>query len=308
KGRGTISLKFKSHTNMDAVRFELANLIRQSYSELPEGVSYPNLSLSAANKNKLPILSYSIHANESPYYIKKYAETHILPKLSTIKGVNQVNVYGAAPFEWVIEYNTNTLLQLNLSVNDIQSAINTYLNEQELGNGIFKTNEEAYDHEIALKLAYKPDAYINWNNILIKKIVNRIVYLGNIATVTYKQADVTGYYRINGFNTINMTIYAEHGVNTIDLANTVKAKVINLNKMLDTGYSIKLTQDTTEYVVEELQKIQKRTLFSFLILLILILLINKSFKYLAILFLSIVTNLLIAVIFYYLFKVELQLY
>src|SRR5690606_7431396 len=76
KGRGTISLKFKSHTNMDAVRFELANLIRQSYSELPEGVSYPNLSLSAANKNKLPILSYSIHANESPYYIKKYAETH----------------------------------------------------------------------------------------------------------------------------------------------------------------------------------------------------------------------------------------
>src|SRR5690606_17561661 len=112
----------------------------------------------------------------------------------------------------------------------------------------------------------------------------------------------------NGLNTINMTIYAEQGVNTIDLANTVKAKVINLNKMLDTGYSIKLTQDTTEYVVEELQKIQKRTLFSFLILLILILLINKSFKYLAILFLSIVTNLLIAVIFYYLFKVELQLY
>jgi len=308
KGRGTISLKFKSHTNMDAVRFELANLIRQSYSELPEGVSYPNLSLSAANKNKLPILSYSIHANESPYYIKKYAETHILPKLSTIKGVNQVNVYGAAPFEWVIEYNTNTLLQLNLSVNDIQSAINTYLNEQELGNGIFKTNEEAYDHEIALKLAYKPDADINWNNIPIKKIGNRIVYLGNIATVTYKEADVTGYYRINGLNTINMTIYAEQGVNTIDLANTVKAKVINLNKMLDTGYSIKLTQDTTDYVVEELQKIQKRTLFSFLILLILILLINKSFKYLAILFLSIVTNLLIAVIFYYLFKVELQLY
>src|SRR5690606_30666066 len=141
-----------------------------------------------------------------------------------------------------------------------------------------------------------------------KKIGNRIVYLGNIATVTYKEADVTGYYRINGLNTINMTIYAEQGVNTIDLANTVKAKVINLNKMLDTGYSIKLTQDTTEYVVEELQKIQKRTLFSFLILLILILLINKSFKYLAILFLSIVTNLLIAVIFYYLFKVELQLY
>ncbi|WP_308990445.1 efflux RND transporter permease subunit [Mariniflexile litorale] len=308
KGWGNIAIQFKKNSNMDALRFEIANLIRQSYPELPEGVSYPSLSLSAANENMVPILSYSIHANENPYYIKKYAETYISPQLSTLKGVNQVNIYGAVPFEWVIEYNTNTLLQLNMSVNDIQSAINVYLNEQELGSGMFRVNKEGYDHEIVLNLSYKPDTDINWAKIPIKKIGNRIVYLGNIATVTYKEANVTSYYRINGLNIINMTVYAEQGVNTIDLANSVKEKVDDLSKELDTGYSIKLTQDTTEFVVEELQKIQKRTLFSFLILLILILLINRSFKYLAILFLSIITNLLIAINFYYLFKVELQLY
>ncbi|GAL71901.1 RND multidrug efflux transporter [Jejuia pallidilutea] len=70
KGRANIAITFKKNTNLDAVRFELANLIRQSYSELPDGVSYPNLSLSAPNENKSPILSYSINANESPYYIK----------------------------------------------------------------------------------------------------------------------------------------------------------------------------------------------------------------------------------------------
>ncbi|WP_147678912.1 efflux RND transporter permease subunit [Algibacter pacificus] len=308
KGRANIAITFKSNTNLDAVRFELANLIRQSYPELPDGVSYPNLSLSAPNENKSPILSYSINANESPYYIKKYAEQHILPKLSTIKGVNKVNVNGAAPFEWVIVYDTKVLYQLKLSVNDIQSAINTYLNTQELGNAVFKRPNNSVDHELSLNLAYKPETEINWNTIPIKKIANRVIYLGNIAKVTYKAADVTSYYRINGLNTINMTIYAEQDVNTIDLANTVKAKVIDLNQTLDTGYSIKLTHDTTKYVVEELQKIQKRTLFSFLILLVLILIINRSFKYLAVLFLSIITNLLIAVIFYYLFKVELQLY
>ncbi|NMH88624.1 efflux RND transporter permease subunit [Flavivirga algicola] len=307
KGRGNISLKFKNHINMDAVRFELANLIRQSYTEFPEGVSYPNLSLSAANENKSPILSYSVHANESPYFIKKYAEKYILPKLSMIKGVNRVNLHGAAPFEWVVEYNSKVLLQLKLSVNDIQQAIGSYLNKKELGHGIFKTNGDSH-HKISISLSYKPETEINWNRIPVKKIGNRIVHLENIAKIKYKEADVNSYYRINGLNTINMTIYAEQNVNTIDLANTVKAKVIALNGELDSGYSIKLTQDTTEYVVEELQKIQKRTLFSFLILLILILIINRSFKYLTILFLSIITNLLIAVIFYYLFNVELQLY
>lgn len=308
KGRANIAITFKSKTNLDAVRFELANLIRQSYPQLPDGVSYPNLSLSAPNENKSPILSYSINANESPYYIKKYAEQHILPKLSTIKGVNKVNVYGAAPFEWVIVYDANALYQLKLSVNDIQSAINTHLNTQELGNGIFKTTNSAIDQTIALNLFYKPATEIDWNTIPIKKIANRVIYLGQIAKVRYKEADVNSYYRINGLNTINMTIYAEQDVNTIDLADVVKTKVTDLNESLDTGYTIKLTQDTTEYVVEELQKIQKRTLFSFLILLVLILIINRSFKYLAVLFFSIITNLLIAVIFYYLFHVELQLY
>lgn len=308
KGRGNIFIKFKSNTNIDAIRFELANLIRQSYSELPDGVTYPNLSLSTPNENKSPILSYSINAHESPHYIKKYAEQYILPKLSIIKGVNKVAINGATPFEWVIEYNTNKLIQLKLSVNDIQNAINVYLNEQELGNGVFKVTNEIYVQEITLNLAYKPKTEINWYKIPVKKIGDRIIYLENIATVTYKEADVSAYYRINGLNTINLTVYAEQDINTIDLAHTVKAKVIDINTQLDNGYSIKLTQDTTEYVVEELQKIQKRTLFSFLILLILILVINKSFKYLTILFLSIVTNLLIAIIFYYLFKIELQLY
>ncbi|WP_042245602.1 efflux RND transporter permease subunit [Jejuia pallidilutea] len=308
KGRANIAITFKKNTNLDAVRFELANLIRQSYSELPDGVSYPNLSLSAPNENKSPILSYSINANESPYYIKKYAEQHILPKLSTIKGVNKVNVNGVAPFEWVIVYDTNALYQLKLSQNDIQNAINTYLNTQELGNGVFKTTNNSVVHELSLNLSYKLDTEIDWNKIPIKKVANRVIYLENIAKVTYREADVTSYYRINGLNTINMTIYAEQDVNTMDLANVVKTKVTDLSENLDAGYTINLTQDTTEYVVEELQKIQKRTLFSFLILLILILIINRSFKYLTVLFLSIITNLLIAIIFYYLFRVELQLY
>jgi len=135
-----------------------------------------------------------------------------------------------------------------------------------------------------------------------------IIYLENIASVSYKEADISSYYRINGLNTINMTIYGEKGINTIALAKTVKAKATTLQKEIDKGYSTKLTQDTTEYVVKELQKIQKRTLFSFVILLILIFILNRSFKYVSILFLGIICNLLIAVIFYYLFKVELQLY
>ena len=308
KGSGSISMDFKKQVDMDAIRFEIANLIRQSYSELPEGVSHPSLSKSTANENTSPIVSYSINANESPHYIKKFTENHILPKLTTIKGINKVDVYGAAPFEWVIEYDSKKLVQLHISVGDIQNAIRTYLQKRELGNALVQSENKEADQEIALVLTHKDEGYIDWNHIPIKKINNRIIYLKNIAKTRYKEGKVDAYYRVNGLNTVNMVVYAEKDINTIDLAKTVRAAVDDLKKGLPTGYVIKMTQDTTEFIVEELQKIQKRTLFSFLILLVLIVLINRSVKYLTVLFLSIVSNLLIAVIFYYAFNVQLQLY
>lgn len=308
KGGGSISMEFKKGVDMDAIRFEISNLIRQSYSGLPIGVSYPSLSASSANESASPIVSYSVNANESPHYIKKFTENHILPKLTTLKGVNKVDVYGAAPFEWVIEYDTKKLFQLNISVGDIQNGIRTYLQKQELGNALLQLENSTTHQEIALVLTYKPTNLLDWNSIPIKKIQNRIIYLKDLATVKFKEGKINAYYRVNGLNIINMVVYAEKDVNTIDLAKTVRQTVNVIKEDIPAGYSIKMTQDTTEFIVEELQKIQKRTLFSFLILLVLIVLINRSFKYLFVLFLSIITNLLIAVIFYYALDVQLQLY
>lgn len=308
KGSGSISIDFKKEVDMDAIRFEIANLIRQGYSELPEGVSYPLLSKSSSNENTSPILSYSINASESPYYIKKFTENNILPKLTTLKGINKVDVYGAAPFEWVIEYDTKKIFQLSISVNDVENAVRTYLQKRELGNTLITSEYSNADQETTVMLTHKLGDNMDWNNIPIKKTQSRIIYLKDLAKIRYKEGKVIAYYRINGLNTVNMALYAEKGANTIELAKTARNLIDNLKKDIPVSYSIKMTQDTTEFIVEELQKIQKRTLFSFLILLVLIVLINRSIKYLTVLFLSIVTNLLVAVIFYYVFNVQLQLY
>lgn len=308
KENGSINIKFKKNTDLDAVRFEIANLIRQTYSELPEGVSYPQLSISGANENSSPILIYSINANESPYLIKKYAENQILPKLATIKGVNKVYVYGADPFDWVIKYNSDKLVQLSISVDEIEGAIREYFQKQQLGNGSLISKNNAESQEISMILTYKSEKDIDWENIPIKKIGNRIIYLKSIAKVQFMEAPMQAYFRINGQNSINMVVYAEKGGNTIDISNEVKGEIDLLKKEIKGEYSLKLTNDSSQYITEELQKIEEKMLFSLLILFFLILVTSRSFKYILILFLSIIANLLIAVIFYYIFKVELQLY
>ncbi len=195
-----------------------------------------------------------------------------------------------------------------MTISELEQAINDYLIDRELGNAVFYNDTGKSNHIMSLMMSYKPNDTIDWGRIPIKKLDNRIIYLRDIGTVSLKEAEITSYYRINGLNTINMIIYADQGVNTLDLSKKVRTRVNALKRELVNVYNIKLTHDNSEYVIGELHKIQMRTLFSFLILLILILIINRSFKYLAVLFISIVTNLLISIIFYYLFRVELQLY
>ncbi|MDY6321027.1 MAG: efflux RND transporter permease subunit, partial [Bacteroidales bacterium] len=68
-GGGRVNLTFRKNTDMQPVRFEVASRIRNIYSSLPKGVSYPSISLDirgAASRTDLvytfisPLPSYEI--------------------------------------------------------------------------------------------------------------------------------------------------------------------------------------------------------------------------------------------------------
>lgn len=308
KGSGSISIGFKKNTDMDAARFELSNLIRQAYVKLPLGVSYPQLSMSVASEGQSSILSYSINANESPYFIKKYVDESLVPQLSVLEGVSQVNVYGSSAYEWVVTYDANKLFQLGLSVSEVAGAINTYFSRKELGKAQVEMAKNKATQEISVSLEYKSPETIEWAEIPVGTSGSRLVYLGDVAQVRFQEGPVNAYYRINGKNTVNMVLYPEIGVNTIRLAQEIKNEINGIQQELRGGYQIELTYDPTAHLVEELQKIKLRSFFSLVILLLLTILIYRNLRYLGILFLSILINLLVAVIFYYILKVDLQLY
>ena len=306
KSYGRIDLSFKKTVNLDAARYEVASLIRQIYSSLPEQVSFPELSISSSGENSSPILTYTLNASASPFFIQKYAEDHLVPKLSIIPGVNGVKVYGATPYEWEIQFNSGQIQELGIRSENIAQSISDYFRKDFLGQGTVSTfNTETIT---GIYLSNNLVDSIPWRSIPVKEVKNRMILLGDIARITYKEQQASSYFRINGLNTINMIIYPEDKVNNLSLAKEVKAQVELLKASLPTGYSLILASDSVEYLEKELNKIWERTIFSLLILLTFVLLISRQIKYLLLIFISIVANLVIACIFYYVLKIEIHLY
>lgn len=308
KGSGSIRVTLKRNVNPDAARFEIANLVRRIYPELPEGVSFPYLSMNIASENTSPVLSYSINSHESPYFIKRYVDRYLVAEFATMDGVGRVNVYGAEPYEWVISYDANLLFQLGIPVDQVISSIKTYLGKKELGKGNLVTAGSDFAKQISVNLFYRPKEEIDWQNIPVGKVEERIIRLADIGQARFQEAEVQAYYRVNGKNNLTMTLYPENGVNTLRLGEAIKEKMEEVRLDIPSQYQVKLVNDRVEPLSQELQKIKLRSLFSLLILLALTTIVYRNLKYLLVLFLSIAINLLIAVILFYLLEVELQLY
>ncbi|MDF1550700.1 MAG: efflux RND transporter permease subunit, partial [Bacteroidales bacterium] len=305
-GDGVINLEFKKEVDLDAARFELATLIRLAYPDLPEQVSYPSISKSDNSNETPPLLSYNLNASASPYYIQKFANKNIVPKLSLVKGINNIYVYGAMPNQWEITYNVESINSFGIEVNEISKAINSFLSTKIVGRAKLTEHENTEMIQVVMENNI-PDE-VNWSEIPIKKIDGRIVFLGDIAVARCKEKQPYSYFRINGLNTISIVVYPEKNINTLSLAADAKSKMDELKRGLPDGFSVILAFDASEDLNNELQKLGLRAIFSLVVLLLFVFLMSRQLKYLFLILISLISNLFIACIFYYVLKIEIHLY
>ena len=103
----------------------------------------------------MQLLTYILNAPSEPYLIYQYAEKFIKPALSVVDGLNKVNITGATPVEWQLEYDNEQLRQLDVSVADIQTAIQQSLNVEYIGMG--SPSEDANERNKYLSVVCKTD-------------------------------------------------------------------------------------------------------------------------------------------------------
>jgi multidrug efflux pump subunit AcrB len=309
-GWGNISIQLDKHVNPATARFEASTIIRQAWSQLPQGLSYPEISLRSSNDNAPKVfLSYSVIAPATPVLIQQYVENRIKNRIAQVEGVYQVNVSGANPMEWLLEFDYMQLSKIGVTTSDIQSAINQYVKTESLGMAKVVSPSQ---HENFMRVALVADANtvteISLGAIEIKKTNNRVIRLSDIVKIRKAESQPTGYYRINGLNTIYMTVVANEAINQLELGDKIKELMTEIRTDLPSGYSIETAYDATEYIREELNKIYFRTGLTLLILFLFVFLVYRKLNYLLIIIISLVINLAIAFIFYYFLEVEIQLY
>ena len=302
QGGGSVSLTFKKGTNMETTRFDVATRMRQIRKRLPEGTSWSvSGSVGGGGRGSQQILRYTINADMPAIEIVRYAENHLVPPLSKVEGVESVATSGAKAYEWVLTFDPNSLRAVGMTPGNLSEAMSRYYQNSIVGTEVFE------DRLMLVRLRTR-DLTGELEKIPVGKVNGRMYYMGDFATVQYREQTPNSYNRINGLNTISLYVTGMEDINTIAVTNAVKEKMEQLKASLPDKFAIKMNYDASEYLDNEMQKIFLRAMISLAILLAFVLAVSRSFRYLAVIGLTIIVNLLSAVIFYKIFGVDIEIY
>lgn len=305
KGSGRVTIRFRKGTEMAAARFEVASAIRNLYPKLPEEVSYPAISIATGGTRESDMLVYTIKADLPSRRIEEYVEAHMSTPLSQTEGVGKVSLSGVTPFEWVITFDPKAMEVNGISAADLAAAFRDYFRSDVIGLTTLP-HADGTDRSIVLKLRNR--ASLNFGDIPIARRNGRIYHLRDFATARWCEAPPSTYFRINGLNTITLSIGCEASTNMLRVAENVKEEMQRLQAAFPPGISATLTYDASEYVLGELHKIYLRTLLCVAILMLFVYLVSRDFNYLLIIAVTLAVNILVAVVFYNLLNLDIHIY
>lgn len=309
-GGGTVTVQLKEQADVSAARFEISSMLKQIRRRLPEGVSYPTLSggdvvTGQRRQDETTLLmTYLVNGHQESRRLKQRAEDIFQKPLSRIEGVRQVEVTGGKEQYVEITYDPLLLDSYGLTAGDLTSGIRAFLGRQDLVGDVLTED----GHRIALYLT-TGDFSRRLEEMPVKVEDGKIVYLNDLATCKLKDREPDSYFRVNGMETVYLNIYADPRANLLRLSREVQHEVETLQGQ--DGKSevwLSLQNDSSDEKQGELHRLVRYSLLSLAILLLFVLAVRREWRYLTVIAITLLANVLISVVIYWLMDLRLHVY
>jgi len=181
-GAASISVFFEQGIDADIAAVNVQNRVSRATSKLPSVVIQTGVT--TIKKQTSALLFFSLFSDNEEFdetFVQNYAKINIVPLLERVKGVGQVNVFGAKDYSMRIWIDPQKMAMFKIIPSDIQTA----LREQniEAAPGKFGENAEGV-YEYTMKYKGRFSKVSEYEDIIIKSEGNgQFLRLKDVATV-----------------------------------------------------------------------------------------------------------------------------
>jgi hydrophobe/amphiphile efflux-1 (HAE1) family protein len=236
-GSTQITLQFDLDRNIDGAAQDVLTAINAATGVLPKDLPSPP-TYKKTNPADRPVLIYVVYSDSLPIYrVDDYAYTILAQKLSTVKGVSLVSVYGQRSYGAHVQVNPAALAARGIALEDIHNALVAASVNRPKGNLEGKDKVVTVDTNDQL---FNADAY---RKLIVAYRNGAPVRLGDVATVFDGVQNARTGAWFGDRDTELLAIQREAGANTVDVVDTIKALLPHLQDSIPPAVHVELISD-----------------------------------------------------------------
>ena len=284
EGRSMIMLEYDYDTDMDEAYSDLTKSLN-SIRDLPDDVEPTVMEM---NNNAQASMMLTI-ANPSQENLYDYVDQKIVPELEKLSTVAEVSTMGGSSEYIKIELMSDMMDQYNVSISDIKSAMSAANLSYPSGSA------ESGNLDLSVSTLTQHDTLDELLEMPITVSGNKIVYLEDIAVVSYAEEQKGGVSRYNGEETISISLTKQQSSTAMDLSKQVQ-KIIKSLQNDDDDLTITVARDEADSIQDSLKDVAETMVMAVVISMIIIFLFFGDFKASLIVGSSIPTSILMSLI------------
>ncbi len=270
-GSTSITIQFSLDRDIDAAAQDVQAMISKTLRQLPQGIIPP--SYQKVNPADSPIVFLALTSDVLPLSkLDEYAETFLAQRLSTVKGVAQVQVNGAQKYAVRIQLSPQAMASRGIGIDEVANAIGEGNVNQP--TGVLWGRDRALTVNAQGQLT---DAD-GFRQLVVGTRDGAPVRLGDLGNVLDDVQDNRAVSWFNGTRAIVLTIQRQPGTNTVEVADGVKAMVARLQPLLPGSVKINVLYDRSQSIRESVRDVQFTLLLTLCLVVLVIFLFLRNLR------------------------------
>jgi hydrophobic/amphiphilic exporter-1 (mainly G- bacteria), HAE1 family len=299
-GSTSVTLEFEQGRDIDAAAVDVQAALLRAQRTLPiEMTALP--SYRKVNPADSPVLFLAMTSPSlNPSDLNDYAEQLILPTLSTLNGVAQVNIFGAKRFAVRVRVQPEALASRNISLDELSAALKSANSNSPVGT------LEGPKQVLTLQANKQLRNAAEFSELIVSNKGGSPVRLRDVAAVEDSYETVRSSASFNGETSISLGVLRQPNANTVEVVDAVKAKLAEFRTQLPGSVRLTLVNDRSVSVRDALHDVTLTMLGTIVLVVLVIFLFLRRFVATVIPTLSLPVSLVGAVAMLYAFGYSLD--
>ena len=291
--RSTIQIEFKNNVNIKTTSLRLEEKMKEVSATLPDGFTVRvqrGADFTAMVSSNFMVLQ--VRGMGGVDRVRNIVDERITEDLQNIEGVAAVNVFGGRERAIEIRLDMDVCKALNLTTSRIANMLSVQAQDR-----VFVGNVKETDSQFFVHVSSTYSRISDLENIIVAP---GPILLKDIATIFFDLKEETSYSRVNGMESVSISLMSDSQANMIDLAKRSIDAIRGLNERLrDFEVEIVIDTNTAETMENNINQIIDLALVGGFLAIFVLLFFLKNLRLVFIIALSIPLSVFIAFNFFY---------